>query len=173
MSVHPAIRDALRPLLRRKGITIIVILTLALGVGVNAGVFSVFHQILLQELAVPNAEQIVVFDSPGPRSEWVSNDSTGPHQQVFSYPLFEDLRSATETLDGVATFRAFGVNWVRGARRPAAGGCWFPATISRCLNSSPRSVDFSVVTRLKPRARRASRCLAMLCGETALAAIHR
>lgn len=120
MSVHPAIRDALRPLLRRKGITIIVILTLALGVGVNAGVFSVFHQILLQELAVPNAEQIVVFDLPGPRSEWVSNDSTGPHQQVFSYPLFEDLRSATETLEGVATFRAFGVNL--GARGQTSSG---------------------------------------------------
>jgi len=120
MSVHPVIRDALRPLLRRKGITIIVILTLALGVGVNAGVFSVFHQILLQELAVPNAEQIVVFDLPGPRSEWVSNDSTGPHQQVFSYPLFEDLRSATETLEGVATFRAFGVNL--GARGQTSSG---------------------------------------------------
>ena len=120
MSVHPAIRDALRPLLRRKGITAIVILTLALGVGVNAGVFSVFHQILLQELAVPNAEQIVVFDSPGPRSEWVSNDATGPHQQVFSYPLYEDLRSSTETLEGLATFRAFGVNL--GARGQTSSG---------------------------------------------------
>jgi len=104
------LRDILRPLLRRKGITIIVILTLALGVGVNAGVFSVFHQILLQELAVPDSGQIVVFDSPGPRSEWVSTDATGPHGQAFSYPLYKDLRSATETLDGVAAFRALGIN---------------------------------------------------------------
>ena len=137
MSVHPVIRDALRPLLRRKGITIIVILTLALGVGVNAGVFSVFHQILLQELAVPNAEQIVVFDSPGPRSEWVSNDSTGPHQQVFSYPLFEDLRSATETLDGVATFRAFGVNLGARGQTSSGGGLLVSGNYFEVLELKP------------------------------------
>lgn len=104
------VRDSTRSLLRRKGITAIVILTLALGVGVNAGIFSLFQQILLQELRVPDPDEIVVLDSPGPRSEWVSTDGTGRTSQIFSYPLYQDLRSAGDALAGVAAFRSIGIN---------------------------------------------------------------
>lgn len=113
-------RDSLRPLLRRKGMSAIVILTLALGVGVNAGVFSVFHQILLQELQIPDPGEIVVLDSPGPRDGSVTTDGTGRDRQIFSYPLYEDLRSATDTLTGMAAFRTIGVNL--GARGHTTSG---------------------------------------------------
>ena len=114
------LRDSLRPLLRRRGVTAIVILTLALGVGVNAGIFSVFHQILLQELSVPDPEEIVVLDSPGPRDGSVTTDGTGRDRQIFSYPLYEDLRSATDTLAGMAAFRSIGINL--GARGQTTSG---------------------------------------------------
>lgn len=114
------LRDSLRPLFRRKGVTAIVILTLALGVGVNAGVFSVFHQILLQALTVPNPEEIVVLDSPGPRDGSVTTDGTGGDGQIFSYPLYRDLRSATDTLTGIAAFRSTGINL--GARGQTTSG---------------------------------------------------
>lgn len=114
------IRDSLRPLLRHKGITVIVILTLALGVGVNAGVFSVFHQVLLQEVKVPRPGELVVLDSPGPRDGWVSSDGTGRDPQVFSYPLFHDLHSASDKLTGIGAFRAIAVNL--GARGQTTSG---------------------------------------------------
>ena len=114
------LRGSIRPLLRRKGITAIVILTLALGVGVNAGIFSVFHQILLQDLQVPDPDAIVVLESPGPRDGSVSTDGTGRSGQIFSYPLYEDLRSASETLAGMAAFRSIGINM--GARGLTSSG---------------------------------------------------
>lgn len=114
------LRDAVRPLLRRKGIAAIVVLTLALGVGVNAGIFSVFHQILLQELEVPDPGEIVVLDSPGPRDGSVTTDGTGRDRQIFSYPLYRDLRSASGTLTGMAAFRSIGINL--GARGQTTSG---------------------------------------------------
>lgn len=113
-------RDSLRPLLRRRGVTAIVILTLALGVGMNAGIFSVFHQILLQELSVPDPDEVVVLDSPGPRDGSVTTDGTGRDRQIFSYPLYEDLRSATDTLAGMGAFRSIGINL--GARGQTTSG---------------------------------------------------
>ncbi|MEX0915984.1 MAG: ABC transporter permease, partial [Wenzhouxiangellaceae bacterium] len=114
------VRDSLRPLLRRKGIAAIVIVTLALGVGVNAGIFSIFHQILLQELEVPDPGQVVVLDSPGPRDGSVTTDGTGRDRQIFSYPLYLDLRSASDTLAGMAAFRSIGINM--GARGQTTSG---------------------------------------------------
>ena len=114
------LRDSLRPLMRRKGMTAIIIGTLALGVGVNAGLFSVFHQILLQELSVPAPEEIVVLDSPGPRDGSVTTDGTGRDRQVFSHPLYRDLRSASDTLAGMAAFRSIGINL--GARGQTTSG---------------------------------------------------
>lgn len=114
------LRDSMRPLLRRKGMTTIVILTLALGVGVNAGIFSIFHQILLQELQVPDPGEIVVLDSPGPRDGSVTTDGTGRDRQIFSHPLYQDLRSAGDTLDGMAAFRSIGINL--GARGETSSG---------------------------------------------------
>src|SRR6056297_2575500 len=114
------LRDSLRPLMRRKGMTAIIIGTLALGVGVNAGLFSVFHQILLQELSVPAPEEIVVLDSPGPRDGSVTTDGAGPDSQIFSYPLYQDLRSASDMLAGMAAFRSIGINL--GARGETTSG---------------------------------------------------
>lgn len=114
------VRDSLRPLRRRKGITAIVILTLALGVGVNAGIFSLFHQILLQELEVPDPGEIVVLDSPGPRDGSVTTDGTGRQRQIFSYPLYRDLHSASDLLAGMAAFRSIGINL--GARGQTTSG---------------------------------------------------
>jgi len=114
------LRDGLRPLRRRRGITIIVIVTLALGVGVNAGIFSIFHQVLLQRINVPQPGEIVVMDSPGPRNGSVSTDGTGRDRQVFSFPLYEDLRGVSDKLTGMGAFRSIAVNL--GARGRTSSG---------------------------------------------------
>ena len=59
------VRDAFRALRRRLTPTILAILTLALGVGVNAAVFSVIESILVAPLSYPNAQRLVSIAKSG------------------------------------------------------------------------------------------------------------
>ena len=61
------IQYALRSLIRRPLLTTVAVLSLALGIGVNTAMFSVFDRLLLRRLPVPAADQIVNVTSPGPR----------------------------------------------------------------------------------------------------------
>lgn len=92
------IRFALRQLRKSPGFTITVVLTLALGVGANAIVFSVLNALVLRPLPLPDAKQLVFFNrlSTGGRT----NDST-PSQ---SYPDYRDLRNANTTFTGIAAY---------------------------------------------------------------------
>jgi hypothetical protein len=107
----------LRPLLRRTGTTAVIVLTLALGIGVNTGIYSFFHQVLLQQLDVPEPERLVVLQSPGPRSGAISTSGAGDSAQIFSFPMFQDLKNAGGGLEGIAGYRSFGVNLSSTARR--------------------------------------------------------
>jgi len=57
----------------RPGFAAVIVLTLPLGVGANAPMFSLFHQVLLQPLPVPEPERLVNLGSPGPKRGSVSN----------------------------------------------------------------------------------------------------
>lgn len=54
------LRYSLRMLVRNPGLTIVVLLTLALGVGANTAIFTVDYATLLAPLPYPNPEQLVV-----------------------------------------------------------------------------------------------------------------
>src|SRR6187455_3298435 len=88
---------ALRTLRRQKTFTTVAVLTLALGIGVNVAMFSLFQQILLRPLPVAEPERLVNLSSPGPdlpASRTMSR--SGGSESVFSYPMFRDLeRSQT------------------------------------------------------------------------------
>lgn len=110
MTLPPLLRDGLRPLLRRRAITAIIVITLALGVGVNVGIFSIFQQVLLQKLPVPNPEQLYALSSPGPKQGMNSNSGTGGTEMVFSHSMWRDLAKIDAPHDGLAGFRGFGAN---------------------------------------------------------------
>ncbi len=61
----PNLRLALRTLFKSPFVTLVAILSLALGIGANSAIFSLFDQMLLRPLPVPNADELVNFKSPG------------------------------------------------------------------------------------------------------------
>ncbi|MGB7023265.1 MAG: ABC transporter permease [Candidatus Acidiferrales bacterium] len=99
------IRYGLRMLGKSPAFTAIAVLTLALGIGANTAIFSFTDQVLLRNLPVPHPEQLVVLRSPGPNPGRTSSDiSDGA--QIFSYPLYKDLRERTRVFSGLlACFR--------------------------------------------------------------------
>src|SRR5918996_5840739 len=88
---------ATRSLVRRPLLTSVAVLSLALGIGVNTAIFSVFERLLLRELPVPAPEQIVHVTSPGPKPGWFSSGDSGGHDHIFSLPLFRDVERLEDT----------------------------------------------------------------------------
>jgi predicted permease len=93
------VRYALRMLAKSPGFTLIAILTLALGIGANAAIFSVTDQVLLRLLPVQKPEELVVLRSPGPNPG--RNWSDGDAGAAFSYPMYKDLRDHNPVFSGL------------------------------------------------------------------------
>ena len=108
----PTIRlpQAVRALMRTPLVSIVAILSLALGIGANAAIFSLFDQMLLRPLPVPNAGELVNLGAPGPKPGSQSCGQAGDCDSVFSYPMIRDLERVQTTFTGIAAHRPFGVN---------------------------------------------------------------
>lgn len=89
------LRYALRTLARTPGFTLIVIVTLGLGIGANTAIFSLTDQVLLRPLPVRNPHELVQLHGPGPFSGRTQDDRT------FSYPMYLDLRDRNDVFTGL------------------------------------------------------------------------
>jgi predicted permease len=78
------LRFAARMLRKNPGVTVIVVLTLALGVGANTAIFGLVNGLLLQRLPVPAAEQIAALV--------IQSGSSSLGALGFSYPQFAEFR---------------------------------------------------------------------------------
>ena len=101
---------ALRTLFRTPFVTTVAILSLALGIGANAAIFSIFNQMLLSQLPVQEPERLVNFASPGPKQGSTSCNQAGDCDHVFSYPMFRDLQKMHGVFTDVAAHVTFGAN---------------------------------------------------------------
>jgi predicted permease len=93
------VRFGLRTLAKNPGFTIVAVLTLALGIGANAAIFSLTDQVLLRLLPVERPQELVVLHSPGKSHGRTWNDIGGG--QSFSYPMYKDLRDRNEVFTGL------------------------------------------------------------------------
>lgn len=101
---------AARTLLRTPFVSAVAIASLALGIGANTAIYSMFHQILLKPLPVPEPDRLVNLSSPGPRQGSSSCSSAGSCEAIFSYPMFRDLERGQKALAGLAAHRSLGAN---------------------------------------------------------------
>jgi len=126
------VKLALRTLFRTPFVTIVAILSLALGIGANAAIYSLFDQILLRPLPVAQPERLVNFVGPGPQYGSNSCNAAGDCNEVFSYPMFRDLEMAKTAFSGIAGHFLFGVNVAMPGRTAINGrgvfvsGSYFP-----------------------------------------------
>jgi len=106
------IKYAMRQLRKSPGFTITVVLTLALGIGANAAVFTLFDQVLLRMLPVQQPAELVRFEWSGAFSGSMSSFG-GDSTNYFSYPMYKDLRDQNQVFSGVlAADRAqVGISW--------------------------------------------------------------
>ncbi|HSL72310.1 MAG TPA: ABC transporter permease, partial [Longimicrobiales bacterium] len=101
---------AFRTLFKTPFVTMVAVLSLALGIGANTAIFSLFDQMLRRPLPVHEPERLVNFSSPGPKSGSTSCNQAGPCDDVFSYPMFRDLERQQTQFAGIAAHVAFGAN---------------------------------------------------------------
>ena len=74
----------------------IVVLTLALGIGANAAIFTVVNGVLLQPLPYPHPERLMMV--------WTHNPRQGFDKDVGTYPNFEDWRRASQSFERMSAY---------------------------------------------------------------------
>ncbi|GAB4359090.1 MAG: ABC transporter permease [Bryobacter sp.] len=104
------LRFAFRALWNSPLVSLVAILSLALGIGANTAIFSLFDQTLARPLPVPDAEQLVNITSNGPKPGSQSTNNAGGMESIFSYPMLRDLERVQQVFTGVAGHRSAGGN---------------------------------------------------------------
>ncbi len=105
-----SLRFALRTLFKAPFVTTIAVVSLALGIGANTAIFSLFNQMLLRPLPVQSPETLVNLTAPGPKPGSQSCSQAGDCDHVFSYAMFRDLERDAKVFSGLAAHRSFGTN---------------------------------------------------------------
>src|ERR1041385_5520672 len=121
---------AVRMLRRTPLVTGVAILSLALGIGANGAVFSLFEQVLRAPLPVPEPTRLVNLRAPGPKPGRLSCSNAGDCDDVFNYPMFRDLAARSTTVD-LAAHITFDANLSVGdrvdhVRGELVSGSYFP-----------------------------------------------
>ncbi len=101
------IRMALRMLVKTPVVTSVAVVSLALGIGSNGAIFSLYSQFLLRPLPVIEPERLVNLEAPGPKPGSNSCTGQGGCDEVFSYPMFRDLQREQTVFTDIAAHVGF------------------------------------------------------------------
>jgi predicted permease len=132
------VKMAFRMLFRTPFVTVIAVLSLALGIGANAAIFSLFNQMLLRPLPVAHPERLVNLAAPGPSPGSNSCNEAGDCTTVFSYPMFRDLQAAHTDFSAIAAHRLFAANVAYRKQTPLNGdGMYVSGSYFQMLGLTP------------------------------------
>ncbi|GAB1343066.1 ABC transporter permease [Gemmatimonas sp.] len=101
---------ALRMLRKTPFVSLVAIASLALGIGANTAIYSLFDQLLLRSLPVSAPHELVNLEAPGPKPGSTNCGQAGSCEAVFSYLMFRDLEQQQKALAGLAGHVSFGAN---------------------------------------------------------------
>jgi predicted permease len=104
------VRYALRGFALRPAFAVVVVATLAVAIGANVTVFSLYDQLMLRELPVSRPGELVNFAAAGPKGGITMCGSQGSCDETFSYPLFRDLEKADGPFASMAASKMIGTN---------------------------------------------------------------
>src|SRR5262245_61647725 len=93
-SLFQNVRYAIRGLRKRPAFSLIVIVTLALGIGANTAIFSVVNAVLLSPLPYGDPGKLVVV--------WAKNEKQNVTQAPVSFPNIMDLKQANSVFEHLA-----------------------------------------------------------------------
>ena len=116
------LKIAARSLARTKGLTLTVVLTLALGIGANSAMFSVVRGVLLRPLANRDENRLIYIRQ--------SARGIGAEDAAFSVPEIRDLRDGVKSLSAFGDFSTIGFTMVgvgepREIQAGVVGGSYF------------------------------------------------
>ena len=104
------VRYAFRSLLKSPGFTAIAVACLALGIGVNATIFSVVDGVILKPFPYPDPDQIVAVHS--------TNQKERVNRGALSYADFKDIRDSASTIQSIAAFSQRSLTLADGSGEP-------------------------------------------------------
>ena len=116
------LRFAYRSLVRAKGLTLAVVVTLALGIGANSAIFALVRGVLLRPLVNRDEDRLVYIRQSAP--------GMGIENATFSVPEIQDLRAGVKTISAFGDFSTIGFTMVglgepREVRAGVVGGRYF------------------------------------------------
>jgi len=116
------LKFAARSLARSKGLTLTVVITLALGIGANAAIFSLVRGVLLRPLVNRDEDRLVYIRQSAP--------GLGIENSTFSVPEIQDLRARIKSIGEFGDFSTIGFTMVglgepREVRAGVVGGSYF------------------------------------------------
>jgi len=151
MSILSDFRFALRSLSRVKGLAMTVVVTLALGIGANAAIFSVVRGVLLRPLVNRDQDRLIYLRQSAP--------GIGIDNARFSIPELRDLQGRVKTLTAFGDFSTIeftmvGLGEPRVVRAGVVGGSYFEvmglrAVMGRLLDATddgPQAAGAAVLT---------------------------
>jgi len=121
------LRFGARMLLKNRGVAAVIIMTLALGIGANASLFSVVNGVLLNPLPYPEPEQLVTLHQSKPNFE------TG----AIPYPNFRDWKRENRTFSAMAISRGYGFSLIGAGEPERVSGQFVTADFFSVLGVAP------------------------------------
>jgi putative ABC transport system permease protein len=113
---------ALRQLRKSPGFTVVAVLTLAVGIGINVAMYSIIHAVLLSQLPFPEADRLVAISET-----WA--DGISP----MSYPDYLDWTAAQHSFDEIAVSRRDDFNMTGDGEPERFSGLFVTASYFRAL----------------------------------------